>query len=524
MTPKDLCRLLFLGLLATLAWDALGASADSPRDGSVQAPRVILEPGPEYADEVRMFQGIPGIERSAGGRLWVTWYGGGITEDHHNYVLLVTSGDNGDTWSGLKMVIDPDGDGPCRAFDPCLWHDPAGRLWLFWAQRHGGVHLWAMVTENSDDEDPSWSAPRLICEGIMMCKPTVASTGQWLLPVALWRREGSATAVTSDDRGATWKTLGQANVPKEEDRNADEAMIVERGDGSLWMLVRTNYGIGESVSTDGGRNWSDVTPSKIGHATARFFIRRLRSGKLLLVKHGPIDERTDRSRLTAYLSPDDGRSWHGGLTIDARRGVSYPDAVESPEGIVYLVYDYSRTGAKQILVAMFTERDVEEGRCVTEGTRLRVLANQATGVRPAPKLSFKPNSDGEEFRPCATAELNVVEGKVERLGRGAELFSDRSYVVADLPKELEGKRFIYSSIDRIRAVCTQAGTAYVVTPSKGRNKDSLELPLTADGFRKTNLPEFLLFGETGGNVCSVFQKRLETGDLLEFGKWGVVVY
>lgn len=358
----------------------------------------------------------------------------------------------------------------------------------------------------------------------MMCKPTVTSTGRWLLPVALWKREGSATAVASDDHGVTWNTLGRANVPKKEDRNCDEAMIIERGDGSLWMLVRTNYGIGESVSTDGGRTWSDVAPSQIGHATARFFIRRLRSGKLLLVKHGPIDERTDRSRLTAYLSPDDGRSWHGGLMIDARRGVSYPDAVESPEGTVYLVYDYSRTGAKQILVAMFTEKDVEEGRCVSERARLRTLVNQATGVRPAPKLSFESNSDGEEFQPSTTAELNVVEGKVERLGRGVTLFSDRSYVVGDLPKGLEGKRFVYSSIDRIRAVCTQAGTAYVVTPSKGRNKDSLELPLTADGFRKTNLPEFLLFGETGGNVCSVFQKPLESGDLLEFGKWGVLVY
>ncbi|NQT14040.1 MAG: exo-alpha-sialidase, partial [Planctomycetes bacterium] len=522
MTRTGPCRLLFAGLLATLAPVALGASADSPPDGSLQAPRVILEPGPEFADEVRMFQGIPGIERSPGGRLWVTWYGGGVTEDRHNYVLLTTSGDNGVHWSGVNMIIDPDGDGPCRAFDPCLWHDPSGRLWLFWAQRDRGVHLWAMVTENSDEEEPSWSPPRLVCEGIMMCKPTVTSTGQWLLPVALWRRDGSATAVSSEDRGVTWKTLGRANVPKEEDRNCDEAMIVQRGDGSLWMLVRTNYGIGETVSTDEGRTWSDVAPSKIGHATARFFVRRLRSGNLLLVKHGPIDERTDRSRLTAYLSDDDGNSWHGGLMIDARRGVSYPDAVQSPEGTIYLVYDYSRTGAKQILVAIFTEKDVEEGRCVTEGARLRVLANQATGVRPAPELSFQPNSDGVEFQPCEAAEFSVVEGKEERLARGAELFSDRSYVVGDLPKVLEGKRFVYGSIDRIRAVCTKTGTAYVITPSKGRNNDSLEPSLIADGFRKTNLPEFLLFGDSGGNVCSLFQKRLDAGDVIEFGKWGVL--
>jgi hypothetical protein len=342
--------------------------------------------------------------------------------------------------------------------------------------------------------------------------------------VALWGREGSATVVSSDDRGATWKTLGRANVPEKKDRNCDEPMIVERTDGSLWMLIRTGYGIGESVSTDGGRTWSDAVPSEIGHATARFFIRRLRSGKLLLVKHGPIDQRTDRSRMTAYLSDDDGKSWHGGLMIDARPGVSYPDAVESPEGVIYLVYDYSRTGAKQILVAVFTEADVAQGRPVTDRVRLRVLANQATGSPPVPDLSFKSNSDGEALRLGPSAELKIIEGKADRLRRGSALFSDRSYVVHDLPKELEGKRFIYSSIDRIRAVCTKPGVVYLITPSEGRNRDSLEGQLIARGFRKTSLPEFLLFGKISGNVCSVFQKELAAGEQIDLGKWGVLAY
>src|SRR5580692_11122757 len=73
-----------------------------------------FSPGPEYADAVRMFQGIPGIERAANGRLWATWYGGGTGEDFHNYVMLVTSSDDGRTWSSLKLVLDPDRDGPVR--------------------------------------------------------------------------------------------------------------------------------------------------------------------------------------------------------------------------------------------------------------------------------------------------------------------------------------------------------------------------------------------------------------------------
>ena len=87
-------------------------------------PHVLISPGHRYCDAVRLFQGIPGIELAKSGRLWVTWYGGGITEDRHNFVLLSSSENGGRSWSGISLVIDPDGDGPVRAFDPCLWHDP----------------------------------------------------------------------------------------------------------------------------------------------------------------------------------------------------------------------------------------------------------------------------------------------------------------------------------------------------------------------------------------------------------------
>jgi len=160
-------------------------------------------------------------------------------------------------------------------------------------------------------------------------------------------------------------------------------MLVERQDGSLWMLVRTGYGIGQSVSKDGGKTWSDVERGPIQHTVSRFFIRRLRSGKLLLVKHGPIAERTDRSRLTAFLSADDGKTWSGGLMLDERKGVSYPDGVENPDGAIYLIYDFSRYVEKQVLMAVFTEADVAAGKCVSPVARLRVLVNQATGKNPA---------------------------------------------------------------------------------------------------------------------------------------------
>jgi len=365
---------LCVGLLAAL-------HAAVP-EGAARPTMPDFAPGPAYADCRRMHQGIPSIERARNGRLWATWYGGGLGEDHWNYVMLATSADDGHTWSPLKLVIDPDGGGPVRAFDPCLWHDPKGRLWLFWGQKDAAaMHNFAIMTEDATGADPVWTPPRRISAGVMLNKPAVLSTGEWLLPTCIWRDDLSSRIVCSKDEGATWEQIGGATIPVYADRNGDENMIIERADGTLWMLVRTGYGIGESFSKDRGKTWTPVARSAIPHAESRFFIRRLQSGRLLLVRHNaPVIKQ--RAHLTAFLSGDDGRTWVGGLLLDERGGVSYPDAVEGPSGEIRLIYDYNRRGdEKQVLMAVFTEEDVLRGR-FGDKARLRVTVNRATGRNP----------------------------------------------------------------------------------------------------------------------------------------------
>ncbi len=328
----------------------------------------------------RKFQGIPSLAISPEGRLWSTWYAG-ITpdEDQNNYVVVATSGDDGQSWTE-KLIIDPDNDGPLRAFDPELWIDPDGRLWSFWAQTigHDGTisGVWAKTNDNPDKEDSNWSEPRRITDGIMMCKPTVLSSGEWIFPVSTWRdTDNSARIMVSTDKGQSFTLRGACNIPKEV-RSFDEHMIIERKDKSLWMLVRTKYGIGESVSSDQGRTWSPLLPSSIQHPSARFFIRRLHSGNLLLVKHGPISERIGRSHLTAYVSMDDGYTWSGGLLLDERNGVSYPDGQQSQDGTIHIIYDYSRTAAREILMATFTEADIVAGDPASPTASLRMIISK----------------------------------------------------------------------------------------------------------------------------------------------------
>jgi len=339
-----------------------------------------------------------------GGRLWAIWYAG-VTpgEDLNNYVVLSTSGDDGATWKEV-LAIDPDAGGPLRTYDPEVWIAPDGRLFVFWAQMDRTrpdkqLGVWSIDTRHSDAEQPRWTGPRRIGDGVMMCKPIVLSTGEWVLPISKWREhDQSAQMVVSTDRGATWKHRGGCNVPPE-DRNFDEHMFIERRDGSIWLLVRTKYGIGESVSTDRGTTWPELKPSAIAHPAARFFITRLASGNLLLVKHGPTDTRTGRSHLAAFISVDDGHTWGGGLMLDERLGVSYPDGQQTPDGLIRVIYDYSRTGDRNILMATFREEDAAAGKDTSGAVRLRQLVSKASGGQEKRPSPAKPVNSILEWQP-----------------------------------------------------------------------------------------------------------------------------
>lgn len=367
----------------------MSSTPEQTNDLALDPVEINFAPGPEYGQAARKWQAAPGIERAPNWRLWATWVTGGRTEDENNHVVLVTSADNGKTWSEPVLVIDPPAD--IRAFDPCLWHDPLGRLWLFWTQTKG-CHLawtetpydgragvWCIRCGDSQTSSPRWSEPRRIANGTMLNKPIGLSTGEWLMPCYIFSKWGPylhsvpeeqfSNVFVSRDNGGSFALLGSADVPN---RQWDEHMLVERRDGSLWMLVRRYDGIGEAVSTDRGKTWKASPDAILPGPCSRFHIRRLSSGRLLLINHYRF---TGRSHLTALLSEDDGVTWPYHLLLDERTQVSYPDAVETPEGRILVIYDHDRIGAGEILLQEFTEQDVIANQCPGYASgRLRVVS------------------------------------------------------------------------------------------------------------------------------------------------------
>ena len=498
----------------------------------------------------RKFTGIPSVAVTPGGRLWATWYAGKTPgEDHNNYAVLATSADGGKTWDETH-VVDPDGEGPLRAFDPQLWMAPDGSLWFFWAVSkakdtdNAGPDTWFVKTNDPENKNASWSAPRFIAKGVMMNKPLALSTGEWLFPVAGWARSdardknnNSAQAYLSRDKGASFSLAGACNVPPEA-RSYDEHQIVERKDGSLWMFVRTRHGIGESISTDKGKTWSALKPSSIMNTSSRFFFSRLSSGNLLLVKNGPMDIKTGRSHMMAFLSTDDGLSWSRGLLIDERPRTSYPDGQQDKDGRIHIIYDFARTGDQLILKTEFTEADILDPRHDT--AMIRVYDNRKTvskggvekpkGAKAAEPVALRDNADGRQLRakPLPEGALRIEGAAPDTLANGKTLFADRKYTAQNIPPALDGARFLRVRMDGRKTLrCERAGTVCFLTPQPDRNRDNQSRELEAQGFKKVALPEILLFNSSGAaaaNCVTLYQKDCRPGEVITFEKWAVPLW
>lgn len=341
----------------------------------------VYRPQERFEAATRKFTGIPSLAVGANGRMWATWYAGPTPgEDRNNYVVLSTSADGGNTWKEC-LIADPDGKGPRRAFDPELWIGPDGILRWTWTDRcTGGKQdyktdkLW-MAELDPLREPASIPVCRHVGDGIMMCKPLVLSNGEWIFPVAKWQDETSARFLVSNDGGKTFAERGGISLPGKE-RLYDEHTLVEKKDGRLWCLIRTKSGIWESFSKDRGATWSDAQPSRFAHPTARCFFTRLQSGNLLLVKHGPLDKKVNRSHLTAFISKDDGETWSNGLLLDERFEISYPDGQQTADGTIVIAYDYNRYKEQHILFCSFREEDAVAGKFVSGKEKLRKLISK----------------------------------------------------------------------------------------------------------------------------------------------------
>ncbi len=202
------------------------------------------------------------------------------------------------------------------------------------------------------DDGKTWEDPILLNRPWCGCihslieldSGRIVLVGQEVIPE--WRHV--TVMFVSDDQGKTWKRGNRLDIRQGRHDHAGsiEGTIVQRKDGSLYQLLRTETGwLYESTSPD-GLSWSPLKPSPLKSVTCCAQMARLADGRIALLwnappRHRP-DSRTSREELSIAFSNDECRTWSRPIVVAAdyrpQGGgrVSYPYLYERRPGLLWI--------------------------------------------------------------------------------------------------------------------------------------------------------------------------------------------
>jgi lysophospholipase L1-like esterase len=205
-------------------------------------------------------------------------------------------------------------------------------------------------TCRSADDGRTWEPPVKLSDPwcgcihslIQMKTGRVVLVGQEIIPQ--WRH---ATVMwVSDDLGKSWQRgdVLDYGIGKHDHAGSIEGSVVERADGSLYMLLRTESGfLWEATSRDGLR-WTGLKQSAIKSVTCCPQMARLNDGRIALLwnappRHDP-DSGSSRAELSLAFSTDETVSWSAPVIVAANYGpggrVSYPYLYERKPGELWI--------------------------------------------------------------------------------------------------------------------------------------------------------------------------------------------
>ncbi|MCA8997112.1 MAG: exo-alpha-sialidase [Planctomycetaceae bacterium] len=256
----------------------------------------------------------------------------------------------------IAFMNDPERSG--WKWDPTLHDSPEAQLPTYVVRSSNGGQTWEPPQKLHD----AWTGA--IRHMIQLSDGKIVFTSQMLL-----HNPGRHATVTyaSDDEGKTWT---QSNIidlgGMGHHDGAIESTIIERGDGSLWMLLRTNWGrLWQAISTDGAKTWHPIGPTPIDASAAPAILHRLDSGRLFIAWNRYYYDGTEqypkaggdgqwsgtptsnnRQELSIAFSDDDGQTWSNPVVVATaipngqggyQRGeISYPYVFERVPGEIWL--------------------------------------------------------------------------------------------------------------------------------------------------------------------------------------------
>jgi hypothetical protein len=171
------------------------------------------------------------------------------------------------------------------------------------------LDVWSI---RSLDECKTWVDRQMIFDGYCgaIINMIVTSDGHIVAPIEHPVRNPGrhvSRTLVSTDNGLTWKLSNIIDLGGAGDHDgAMEGTVVELKDGRLYMLLRTNLDrFWEAYSEDKGLSWRIIKPSNIDASSAPGYIKRLASGRIVLVWNRLYPEGKN-----SYYRPDKREHFH----------------------------------------------------------------------------------------------------------------------------------------------------------------------------------------------------------------------
>lgn len=293
------------------------------------------------------------------------------------------------------------------------------------------LNQWVLPTYvcRSLDEGQTWEAPIKLNHRWCGCIHSMIETSQGRIVLvgqevsADWRHV--TVMFVSDDEGITWQRSNILDYGRGRHDHAGsiEATVIERRDGSLYQLLRTESGfLYEATSHNGGLLWENLQASKVPSVTCCAQMGRLSDGRIALLwnhppRHAPASPHS-REELSIAFSDDDARTWSKPIVVAARydspsgkdasiRRVSYPYLYESKPGELWIT---TMQGGLRMKIAI---EDLSKGE-IPDHT-------PAVANAPLPHGLFMFGDSTTALRPGAIEKVYSVRLREALLGMGSSL-------------------------------------------------------------------------------------------------------
>ena len=205
-------------------------------------------------------------------------------------------------------------------------------------------------TARSIDDGKTWETPVKLSQPwcgcihsmIQMKSGRIVLVGQEIIPQ--WRH--ATVMFVSDDLGQSWQRgdVLDYGVGAHDHAGSIEGSVIERKDGTLYLLLRTESGFLWEATSKDGLKWEGLQQSKIASVTCCPQMARLADGRIALLwnappRHLPANG-TSRAELSLAFSDDEAATWSPAVIVAANYGpggrVSYPYLYERTPGELWI--------------------------------------------------------------------------------------------------------------------------------------------------------------------------------------------